>query len=291
MSSNPLPVPPESVPPAEQPKLLDCLRAACRLRHYGLRTEEAYAHWVVRFVRFHNLRHRLEMGAAQINAFLTHLAVEGQVSAATQNQAFSALLLLYRTVLEVDPGQIGGVIRAQRPKRLPVVLTREEIDLVLAELTDSYRLIVQLLYGSGLRLLEALRLRIQDLDFARHEILVRHGKGGKDRRTMLPLVLEPALRSHLEGVRQLHQRERAQGRGQVRLPEAFERKVPSASTDGAGNGCFPRRRSRSIRARAGAGGIIFTKERCPVRSARLAAGPDREQFPPFVCHPPARGGL
>ena len=147
-------------------------------------------------------------------------------------------LLLYRTVLEVDPGQIGGVIRAQRPKRLPVVLTREEIDLVLAELTDSYRLIVQLLYGSGLRLLEALRLRIQDLDFARHEILVRHGKGGKDRRTMLPLVL--SLPCGLTWrVCAAAPKGTGAGRGQVRLPEAFERKVPSASTDGRWQWVFP----------------------------------------------------
>jgi integron integrase len=219
--------------------LLDRVRDACRVRHFSLRTEQAYAHWIVRYIFFHNKRHPLEMGASEINAFLTDLAVRGQVSASTQNQAFSALLFLYRVVLEVEPGRIAGVIRANRPKRLPVVLTRAEIDLVLAELHDPYRLLAQLLYGSGLRLLEALRLRVQDLDFARHEILVRHGKGGKDRRTLLPLALGPPLRTHLEGVRQLHQRELALGRGQVRLPEAFERKVPSATTDWRWQWVFP----------------------------------------------------
>ncbi len=196
-----------------------------------MRTEDAYHDWIKRFILFHDKRHPNEMGSAEINAFLTHLAVEGRVSASTQNQAFSALLFLYQKVLQVDPGRIAGVIRAVRPKRLPVVLTREEVARVLAELREPYRLVAQLLYGSGLRLLEALHLRVQDLDFSRHELLVRHGKGGKDRRTMLPRAAIPELQSHLSGVRQLHERELAQGRGQVRLPEAFERKAPSAVTD------------------------------------------------------------
>src|SRR5689334_7841532 len=157
-------------PPADEPrppKLLDRVREACRVRHYSIRTEDAYVDWVKRFILFHHKRHPLEMGAAEINAFLTHLAVDGHVSASTQNQAFSALLFLYKVVLGVEPGRVAGVVRALRPKRLPVVLTREEVDRVLAELRDPYRLIAQLLYGSGLRLLEALRLRVQDLDFGR----------------------------------------------------------------------------------------------------------------------------
>jgi integron integrase len=221
------------------PKLLERVRQACRVRHYSLRTEDCYADWVKRFILFHGKRHPQEMGAAEINTFLTHLAVEGQVSASTQNQAFSAVLFLYQKVLEVDPGQIVGIIRAVRPKRLPVVLTRGEVDRVLAELHNPYRLIAQLLYGSGLRLLEALHLRVQDLDFGRHEILVRHGKGGKDRRTLLPRTLAPQLQAHLTEVRELYHRERARGRGQVRLPEAFDRKVPSASTDWRWQWVFP----------------------------------------------------
>ncbi len=149
------------------------------------------------------------------------------------------MLFLYQKVLEVEPGRIEGVIRAQRPKRLPVVLTREEVDGVLAEMDDPYRLVAQLLYGSGLRLLECLHLRVQDLDLVRHEILVRHGKGGKDRRTMLPRSLTPVLQAHLQGVRQWHQKELARGRGQVRLPEAFERKAPTAVTDWRWQWVFP----------------------------------------------------
>jgi integron integrase len=221
------------------PKLLDRVREACRVRHYSRRTEEAYAAWIRRFIFFHDKRHPREMGTAEINAFLTHLAVDGHVSASTQNQAFSALLFLYQQVLEVDPGRIAGVIRANRPKRLPVVLTPDEVHQVLAELNDPYRLVAQLLYGAGLRLLECLHLRVQDLDFARHEILVRHGKGGKDRRTMLPLCLTPALQAHLQTVREFHQKELARGRGQVRLPEAFERKAPAATTDWRWQWVFP----------------------------------------------------
>src|SRR5262249_8216722 len=146
--------PPGTAPPG--PRLLDRLRAAVRLRHYSPRTEKSYAGWVRRFILFHGKRHPLEMGAAEINAFLTHLAVEGRVSASTQNQAFSALLFLYQKVLEVDPGRIAGVVRAKRPERLPVVLTREEVGRVIMQLDGVYRLIAQLQYGAGLRLLECL---------------------------------------------------------------------------------------------------------------------------------------
>src|SRR5262245_25001761 len=190
--------------PPNPPRLLDRVRHACRLRHYSLRTEDCYVDWVRRFILFHGKRHPLEMGAAEINAFLTHLAVDGHVSASTQNQAFSALLFLYQTVLEVDPGVIAGVVRAKRTDRLPEELKGDAVRAVLARLTGTYRLMGLLLYGSGLRLLECLRLRVKDLDFGRGEVLVRHGKGGKDRRTMLPASLKPVLRDHLERVRQLH---------------------------------------------------------------------------------------
>jgi integrase len=176
---------------APQPsRLLDRVRAACRLRHYSLRTEEAYVAWIKRFILFHNKRHPLEMGAAEINAFLTDLAVAGHVSASTQNQAFSALLFLYQKVLDVDPGRIAGVVRAVRPKRLPVVLTREEVRRVIEQLDGTFALMARLLYGSGLRLLECLRLRVKDIDLGRGEITVRQGKGDKDRRTMLPLSVK-----------------------------------------------------------------------------------------------------
>jgi integron integrase len=219
--------------------LLDRLRAAIRVRHYSLRTEEAYVAWVRRFILFHDKRHPLEMGAADINRFLTHLAVEGHVSASTQNQAFSAILFLYQKVLEVDPGQIAGVVRANRPKRLPVVLTREEMRQVLAQLEGTYRLMALLLYGAGLRLLECLRLRVQDIDWGRGEILVRHGKGGKDRRTMLPAAVRDGLAAHLERARALHGRDLARGLGRATLPFATDRKDPSASTDWRWQYVFP----------------------------------------------------
>jgi integron integrase len=209
------------------------------VRHYSLRTEEAYVAWARRFILFHHKRHPLEMGAVEINAFLTHLAVEGHVSASTQNQAFSAILFLYQKVLEVDPGRIAGVVRANRPKRLPVVLTPDEVQRVLAQLEGTYRLIVALLYGSGLRLIECLRLRVQDVDLERRELLVRHGKGGKDRRTMVPEALVGDLRRQLERARTLHRRELNHGRGQVRLPDAMDRKVPTATTAWAWQWLFP----------------------------------------------------
>jgi integron integrase len=222
-----------------QPKLLDRLRAACRLRHYSRRTEAAYASWVVRFVRFHHLRHPLEMGTAEINAFLTHLAVAGHVSASTQNQAFSALLFLYQKVLEVDPGQIAGVVRAKRPERLPVVLTREEVARVIARLDGPYALVARLQYGAGLRLLECLSLRVKDLDGGNNVIVVRGGKGDKDRRTMFPESVKPDLREHVRQVRALHQRDRARGLGYAPLPDAFERKAPTASQEFCWQFVFP----------------------------------------------------
>ena len=220
------------VPPAAQPpKLLDRLRHACRVRHDSLRTEEAYHDWCRRFILFHHKRHPQEMGAAEINQFLTHLAVEGRVAASTQNQAFSALLFLYRDVLQVDPGRIAGVVRANRPKRLPVVLTKPEVMRVLRHLVDPYRLIGELMYGSGLRLLEALRLRVKDLDLDRHEITVREGKGDKDRRTMLPASVVPRLIAHLVEVRRQHDADLAKGYGSVYLPHALDRKLPNAATE------------------------------------------------------------
>jgi integron integrase len=225
--------------PAGAPRLLDRLRAAVRLRHYSFRTEECYAAWVRRFILFHNKRHPLEMGAAEINAFLTDLAVRGHVSASTQNQAFSAVLFLYQKVLEIDPGRIQGVIRAKRPQRLPVVLSPEEVRRTLGEMDGSCRLIALLLYGAGLRLIESLRLRVQDLDWDRGEILVRHGKGGKDRRTMLPTAARELLRAHLNRVRELHDRDLARGMGRVELPFATERKDTSAATDWRWQYVFP----------------------------------------------------
>ena len=228
-----------SAPAAQPPKLLDRVRHACRVRHFSLRTEDAYAAWVERFIRFHGIRHPQEMAEPEVNAFLTHLAVERNVSASTQNQALAALLFLYEHVLDRPLDRIDGVVRANRPRRLPVVLTRSEVRRVLAELDGTYRLMGELMYGAGLRLLECLRLRVKDLDFERGEITVREGKGDKDRVTMLPGVVRPRLLAHLERVRELHRKDLAAGYGRVYLPHALDRKLPEAAAEFRWQYVFP----------------------------------------------------
>lgn len=220
-------------------KFLDQVRDACRVRHYSIRTEDAYTDWAKRYILFHQMKHPNTMGAPEINAFLTDLAVQGQVSASTQNQAFNAMLFLYIKVLGRDPGQITGVIRAKRPVRLPVVLTRDEVKRVLGELTGSYRLMGQLLYGSGLRLLECLRLRVKDIDFSLRQVTVREGKGNKDRRTMLPAKLESEFLEHLQRVRDLHEQDVLAGFGEVYMPDAMARKFPQAAKEWKWQYVFP----------------------------------------------------
>ncbi len=213
------------------PRLLDRVRSAARLRHYSRRTEAAYVAWIRRYIFFHGKRHPAQLGAAEVTRFLSSLAVEGRVAASTQNQALGALLFLYRDVLELDLPWLDGVVRARRPERLPVVLTREEVAAVLRPLTGVPRLMASLLYGSGLRLLECCRLRIQDIDFARNQIVVRSGKGDKDRVTMLPAVLKADLARQLKAVRTQHQRDLHHGAGWVELPTALARKYPNAGRE------------------------------------------------------------
>lgn len=220
-------------------KLLDRVRLELRARHYSPRTEAAYLGWIRRFILFHGKRHPAEMGEHEINAFLTHLAVSGHVSASTQNQALASLLLLYRYVIGREVGDLGAVIRARRPHRLPVVLSRDEVRQVLARLSGDRWLIASLLYGAGLRLSEGLTLRVHDLDFERREILVRDGKGAKDRVTMLPASLIEPLRRHLEGVRVLHERDKREGWGRVMLPDALARKYPNAPVEWPWQWVFP----------------------------------------------------
>jgi len=220
-------------------KLLDRVAWEARRRRLSHRTANAYAGWIRRFVRFHGLRHPRELGAAQVAAFLTHLAVEVSVAAATQNQALAALLFLYRDVLGIELGALPEATRARRPKRLPAVLSRDETRRLLAAMDGVEALVARLLYGGGLRLLEALRLRVQDLDFERHEIVVRSGKGDRDRRTMLPGSAVTPLREHLERVRRLHARDLAAGHGSVELPGALARKLPSAAIDWSWQWVFP----------------------------------------------------
>lgn len=220
-------------------RLLVELRRAIRARHYSPRTEEAYVAWVRRFVRFHGTRHPLDLGEPEITQFLTSLATDHHVSASTQQQALSALLFLYREVLRCDVGRLDGVVRPRIPRRLPVVLTREEVKAVLGQLGGVYRLVATLLYGSGLRLLECLTLRIKDIDYSRGEIRVRRGKGARDRVTMLPVSARAVLAAHLERVREQHRRDLAVGAGAVALPGALERKYPNASREWGWQWVFP----------------------------------------------------
>jgi integron integrase len=223
----------------QRPKrLLDQVRDAVRLKHYSIRTEEAYVNWVKRYIVFHNKRHPAEMGAPEIEAFLTHLAVKETVAASTQNQAFSALLFLYREVLHQDLGPIDA-LRAKRPRRLPTVLTKEETLRLIGCLSGTHQLMAKLLYGGGLRLMDCLRLRVKDLDFERRAIIVRDGKGGQDRVTVLPDSLIPALQEHLQRVKALHERDLARGYGSVYLPDALARKYPNADREWGWQYVFP----------------------------------------------------
>jgi integron integrase len=229
-----------SADPAE-PRLLERLSREVRRRRLALRTEQAYRHWARRFVLFHGKRHPSELGGEALAEFLTHLAVDTGISAATQNQAMAALLFLYRDVLRIELGELPPMTRAKRPKRLPVVLSRDETRRLLAELDGVPRLVATLLYGGGLRLLEALRLRVKDLDFARHEILVRGGKGDRDRRTMLPASAVADLKTHLERVAKMHRQDLDQGKGHVQLPGALARKLAGATRDWRWQWVFPSR--------------------------------------------------
>ncbi len=227
----------ETTPP--KPRLLDRVRAAMRARHRSGRTEDAYVAWIKRFIFFHDKRHPADMGAAEVTAFLSSLAVDGGVAASTQNQALSALLFLYRDVLAVDLPWLDGVVCAKRPERLPVVLTREEVRAVLQGLTGVPRLMGGLLYGAGLRVLECCRLRIQDIGFATNQIVVRGGKGDKDRVTMLPGVAKPDLAKHLAAVRAQHAADLAAGAGWVEMPTALHRKDPHAGREWVWQWVFP----------------------------------------------------
>ncbi len=221
-------------------KLLDRTREVLRLKHYSLRTEEAYVGWITRYILFHGKRHPQEMGAREIEEFLTHLAVEGNVAASTQNQAFNALLFLYRHVLGISlEDQKIDAVRANKKRKIPVVLTREEVQRVLSCMKGTSQLMAKLLYGSGLRLMECLRLRVHDLDFQMNEISVRDGKGEKDRITIFPVSIQPPLREHLERVQLLHEEDMAAGRGSVCLPYALDRKYPNAAKEWGWQYVFP----------------------------------------------------
>jgi len=214
-----------------KPRLFDQVRDALRRKHYSYRTEKTYLHWIRRFIYFHHRRHPRDMAEAEIAAFLTHLAVARRVSASTQNQALNAILFLYKQVLQRDIGLVQGVVRAKRPERLPVVLTREEVNAVLTRLSGREWLMVCLMYGAGLRVMECLRLRVKDVDFGMNQIIVRDGKGQKDRVTPLPSAVIAALRQQIIEVQRLRDADLADGYGEVSLPFALERKYPNASRE------------------------------------------------------------
>jgi integron integrase len=221
------------------PRLLDRVRHALRLRHRSPRTESAYVHWIRRFVLFHGKRHPVELGEREVEAFLTQLAVEGRVSASTQNQAMNAIVFLYREVLGRELGDFSQRVRASQPQRLPAVLTRAEVRALLGELRGVEWIVASLLYGAGLRLLEAVTLRVKDVDFERRELRLRETKGGKDRVAPLPEATAARLLEHLELARRVHQRDLAAGFGAIALPAALGRKYPNAAREWAWQWVFP----------------------------------------------------
>ena len=223
----------------QSPKLLERVCEAIRTRHYSLRTEDTYLRWIKRFILFHGKRHPREMGGREIQEFLSYLAVEGRVAASTQSQALSAIVFLYQQVLKQTIGSIDDVVHAKQPHRIPVVLTQDEVKAVLAHLSGTPWIMATLLYGAGLRVLECLRLRVKDVDFTYNHIVVRDGKGRKDRVTMLPQQVKAPLQRHLHDVQQLHGQDVQAGAGHVYLPYALERKYPNASREWVWQYVFP----------------------------------------------------
>ena len=222
-----------------KPRLLEQTRQVLRTFHYSVRTEENYIQWIRRFIFFHNKRHPKDMGEKEVRAFLTHLAVNKHVAASTQNQALSAILFLYKRVLEMKLDWIDDVVRAKRPKKLPVVLSKDEVMKILSAMRGTNALIAKLLYGTGMRLMEVMRLRVHDVDFSNNQIVVRSGKGNKDRYTTLPVSLVAELKDQLDYVRVLHDKDLAEGFGRVHLPFALDRKYPNAGVEYGWQYCFP----------------------------------------------------
>ncbi len=227
------------VPEGRKRKLLDQVRGAIRVRHYSICTEDAYVHWIKRFILFHGRRQPQEMGASEVSRFLTTVAVEHHVSASTQNQALCALLFLSRHVLDQNVGWLDDGVRAKRPQRLPVVLTKHEVKTLLGAIEGVHWIMASFLYGAGLRLVECLRLRVKDIDFAACQIIVREGKGNKDRVIMLPVSVKAPLLAHLARVRELHHRDVEHGFGRVYLPDALQRKYPDTNKEWGWQWVFP----------------------------------------------------
>ena len=266
----------------KEPRLLDQIRARCRLRHYSIRTERAYVSWARRFILANGRRHPRDMGVVEVEAFLSTLATRDDVAASTQNQALSALLFLYREVLGIELPWMESVVRAKRPQKVPVVLSHDEVARLLAMLDGQPWLMAALLYGAGIRLLECVRLRVQDVDFGRREILVRNGKGGKDRRVPLPQRLHERLREQVDRVGLQHQADLLAGRGEVYLPHALSRKYPNAARELGWQYVFPSPR-HSVDPRSGASRRHHLDEATlqrAVKAARVRAGIHK----PATCH-------
>lgn len=253
-----------------KPRLLEQTRQVLRTFHYSIRTEQNYIQWIKRFILFHNKQHPKDMGVNEVTAFLTDLAVNKHVSASTQNQALSAILFLYKRVLLVELDWIDDVVRAKRPKRLPVVLSKDETMLILNAMRGTNALVAKLLYGTGMRLMEAIRLRVQDLDFENNQIVVRAGKGNKDRYTTLPLSLLDELQLQLESAKVLHEKDLAEGFGCVELPFALDKKYPNACTELCWQYCFPSYK-RSTNPRTGKVGRHHLDEKNIGRAIKQAA--------------------
>lgn len=268
------------------PKVLDALREQLRLRHRSLSTERSYVGWVRHFIHFHGMRHPAQMGREEVEAFLTHLASDRNVSAATQNQALNALLFFYRYVIGRELEKLADVVRARRPVRIPVVLTVDEAERVLAELSGEFRTVALLLWGGGLRLLEALRLRVQDVDFDRRELRIRDGKGRRDRLTVLPERAIAPLRERIEEVRALHGRDLAEGYGEVELPGALARKYPRAGFELGWQWVFPAERLSACprTGRVGRHHVFETTVQRHVREAGVRAGVEKRVTPHVFRH-------
>ena len=230
---------PQSIPPPPPPKLLDSVRKHLRVKHYSIRTEQAYLDWIKRYILFHGKRHPKDMGEPEVGAFLTHLAVNRNVAASTQNQALSALLFLYHEVLERKLDFMDNIERVKRPPKVPVVLTPREVRSVLTQMEGEPRLMAELLYGAGLRLMECVRLRVKDVDFGYRQIIVRDGKGMRERVTLFPDRLRQSLKLHLDRVKELHKQDLARGRGRVYLPFALAEKYPNANRSWVWQYVFP----------------------------------------------------
>lgn len=271
----------ESIVPNPKLKLLDQVREVTRLRHFSIRTEHAYTAWIKRFILFHGKQHPREMSGPEVTKFLSHLAVQKRVSASTQNQALNAIVFLYQEVLHQPLEGLGERVRAMRPSRIPLVLSVEEVRRVLAALEGSYRLMGELLYGTGMRLMECLRLRVKDIDFEGNQIVVRQGKGAKDRMAVLPLRLKGTLKAHLERVRLLYERDLSDGLS-VLMPEGLDRKYPNASREWAWQWVFPSRtRSKDPRTgRVGRHHAVETALQRAVKQAVRLAGINK----PASCH-------